>query len=69
MTWIDNRKKETIEFQDVTISDVFLYDKILYMKTESWDNYNVVSLDCGEYDYFCDETEVELVKVRLEIVG
>ena len=69
MTWIDNRKKEKIEFQDVTISDVFLYDGILYMKTENLGGSNVVSLDCGEYDYFCDECEVELVKVRLEIVG
>ena len=69
MTWTDNRKKEKIEFQDVTMGDVFLYDNILYMRTEKLGTNNVVSLDSGEYDYFYDECEVELVKVRLEIVG
>ena len=69
MTWIDNRKKTKIEFQDVSIGDVFFYDGLLYMKTENLGGNNVVSLDCGEYDYFYDECEVELVKVQLEIVG
>ena len=68
MTWIDNRKKEKIEFQDVLMGDVFLYDGILYLKTENIGTNNVVSLDSGEHDYFYDECEVELVKVRLEIV-
>ena len=68
MTWIDNRKKEKLEFQDVAMGDVFLYDNILYLKTERIGANNVVSLDSGEYDYFYDECEVELVKVRLEIV-
>ena len=69
MTWTDKRGNEKIEFQDVTTGDVFLYDDILYMRTENSGNYNVVSLDCGEFDYFYDESKVELVKVKLEIVG
>lgn len=69
MTWTDKRKKEKIDFQDVTIGDVFLYNDILYMRTENIGDNNVVSLDCGEHDYFYDESKVELVKVKLEIVG
>ena len=69
MTWIDNRQKNKIEFQDVSNGDVFLYDGILYMETKDLENYNVISLNCGEYDYFPPECEVELVKVKLEIVG
>ena len=69
MTWIDKRGKEKIKFQDVTIGDVFLYGDILYLKTENMVDNNVVSLDSGEYDYFYDDCKVELVKVKLEIVG
>lgn len=69
MTWIDNRKKKEIKFQDLSTGDVFLYDDILHMKTENMGGNNVVSLDYGEYDYFWDECTVELVEVRLEIVG
>ena len=69
MTWTDNRKNKEIEFQDITVGDVFLYDDILYMRTEHLMGKNVVSLDNGEYDYFPLECEVELVKVKLEIVG
>ena len=69
MTWTDNRKNKEIEFQDITVGDVFLYDDILYMRTEHLMGKNVVSLDNGEYDFFDGEIIVESVIIRLEIVG
>lgn len=70
MMWIDNRKNKMTTFENIKEGEVFMYDDTLYMKTaEICGDYNAVTLENGEPDYFGDNDTLEKVEVRLEIVG
>lgn len=70
MMWIDNRKTKMVAFENIKEGQAFMYDDSLYMKTaEICGDYNAVSLEGGNPDYFGDTDILEMVEVRLEIVG